>query len=653
MSRRVLPALFLCLSLLLGALSLGSITTGVVQSATRHATPAPHASRTHGHSKPSPRSTPSKHHRATPAPRKSGKGRHPTPAKTPVPARAGVASFPIKHIVIIDKENRSFDNYFGLFPGADGASHARLANGKIVPLGHTPDHTLLDIGHAGDAAALAINNGQMNQFNLLPGAIQDGHDVADSQFHQSDIPDYWAYARRYALDDHFFATIAGPSFPNHLVTVAADSNNVVDNPRGQTHHAWGCDSGPYTVVNAINPQTGRAYVTRPCFNIPTLADTFQKYHVSWKYYAPAQYQSGYIWDSFDAIKPVRYSRLWKTVADYSDTKFIADARAGRLPSVSWLVTNATQSEHPPYSVCVGENWTVNQINAIMRGPEWKSTLIVLTWDDWGGFYDHVAPPRLNYISLGLRVPTILISPYSRPHFIDHNTMNFDSILKFIEQDFHLPALNGNDRQAPSLLTSLNLKQHPLGAELLKGRKCPAADYHIKSTISGTLLKISTYKFAKEMLLHLGGGNIATLIIGPSTPVQTQKHTPATLSDFRTGDSIVAEARPDAQRALTYGAGTLRDLDLTPLTNQTALITNLGQYGNNLLTVEFGSHSYVMDANRLTRVIRRDGHRGTLTDLDTGDTIRITGIENRRLQEITTTIEIREVNVPRVSGNPKP
>ncbi len=570
----------------------------------------------------------------------------------PAGATGRVARFPIKHIVIIDKENRSFDNIFGRFPGADGTTRAKLSSGRVRRLGRTPDHTLLDIGHAGDAASLAVNNGRMNQFNLLPGAIQDGHDIADSQLYPSDIPNYYRYAHHFTLNDHFFSTISGPSFPNHLVTVAASSNNTVDNPRGQTHHAWGCDGGPFSVVNAINPSTGREYLTKPCFNIPTLADTFRKYRVSWTYYSPGMYQSGYIWDAFDAIRHVRYSSVWKKHADVPDTTFVRDARAGKLPDVSWLVTNAAQSEHPPYSMCVGENWTVRQINAIMHGKDWSSTLIILTWDDFGGFYDHVPPPKLDYISLGPRVPTVIISPYARPHYVDHHQMEFDSILKFIEQDYRLPPLTSRDRRASSLLSSLNFKQHPLAPYTLKARVCPASDYHIRSQLSGVYLKLSTYKFAREMLLRLPGGNVATLIIDGSTAAEIRDGFRTSLSNFRLGDHIVAQARPDQQRALVYGAGSLRDLDLTRLRGRQALVTDIGQ-DNHTLTAQFGHRSIVIDIGKRTRFLRPNGHKGSIGEINTGDTVKVFGIENTRVQEVTTATTIKEVRAPRVNGTPKP
>jgi phospholipase C len=170
--------------------------------------------------------------------------------------------YPIDHIIIIDRENHSFDNLFGRFPGSDGATTAELPNGRTIDLGHTPDHAIPDIGHAGDSAAFAADGGRMDRFSDLPGAIQNGKDIADSQYYQSDIPDYWSYASNFALDDHFFATIMGPSFPNHLVTIAASSANTIDNPCDNTHHAWGCDSGPFTVVPAVDAKTGRPYLAR-------------------------------------------------------------------------------------------------------------------------------------------------------------------------------------------------------------------------------------------------------------------------------------------------------------------------------------------------------------------------------------------------------
>jgi phospholipase C len=556
--------------------------------------------------------------------------------------------YPIDHIVIIEKENHSFDNIFGRFPGADGTTAARGTDGSSFDLNRTPDHTLLDIAHQGDAAAYAVDGGRMDRFGDLPGAVQSGVDIADSQYQQSDIPNYWRYARRFALDDHFFSTIMGPSFPNHLVTIAASSANTFDNPRGQTKHAWGCDGGPHSVVDAIDPKTGRKYLTKPCFDIPTMADTFEKYDVSWKYYAPQAFASGYVWSSFDAIRHIRYSSLWKTNVP-PETTFARDVKAGKLPAVSWLVTTEEQSEHPPYSMCVGENWTVDQINAIMHSKYWRDTLIVLTWDDFGGFYDHVAPPHEDYVSLGPRVPTILISPYARRGYVDHHMLEFDSILKFIEDDFHLPALTSRDKNARSLTTSLDFSSRPQGPLVLQTRGCPAGSHHIHTSISGEFLKLTVQQYAKEMLLRLADGTVTTLLVGPSTSVLMRNNVHTKLSDYRVGDQISGSARPDPQQALVYAAGTLHDLDLKPFGPTAGLISYLGPLGDTM-EVQFGTKTYVVDLAANVPIILPNRRQGTVADLDTGDTVKVAGVLNTRLDELTRVDQIKLVGTVR---KPKP
>jgi phospholipase C len=594
--------------------------------------------------------------RPTPAPEKRSAHSPGKPKGAPTAVAeklvAGRAKFPIKHIVIIDKENRSFDNLFGTFPGADGATHAALADGSVVPLGHTPDHTLLDVGHAGDSAAFAEDQGRMDRFSELPGAIQEGTDVADSELHRSDIPNYWKLAQRFTLDDHFFSTINGPSFPNHLITIAATSDNIIDNPFGQTHHAWGCDGGTYSRAAAINPVTGHRYLMKPCLSLPTMADTFQRYHVSWKYYAPGQYQPGYIWDSFDAIKSVRYSTLWNTRADYPYGRFAREAREGKLPDVSWLVSNTEQSEHPPYSMCIGENWTVRMIDAIMRGKDWKSTLIVLTWDDFGGFYDHVPPPRVSYISLGPRVPTIIISPYARAHYVDHHQMDFNSILKFIEEDFHIPALNQNDRHAASLLTSLNFKQKPSAPDELTPRSCPKSDYNIRTDVSGVIVKVTSEVYGREMLVRIKGGTIVTLLVGPSTPILTAGRTAVSLSQFRPGDRVHADARPDPQKALVYGAGTMHDLDLRAFGPMRGVVADVDP-DSQTLAIQVGKTTLPADVSKSTVFRFSNGKHASLTDVALGDTVDLTGIENTRLQELTTLSRVTIIHQPRARGTPVP
>ncbi len=377
---------------------------------------------------------------------------------------------PIRHIVIIVRENHSFDNMFGRFPGADGATTARVGD-KVVKLTTTPDQMQHDLGHGGDAALQAVNNGRMNSFRWIAHAMQDGQDVADSQFSQSEIPNYWRYAERFSLADHFFSTVLASSFPNHLVTISGESAGAVWNPKvhGKVK-SWGCDSSKASWV--LWYRKGQTGTTWPCYNMKTLADEANTAHVSWKYYAPTVGHFGYIWSTFDAIRHIRFSKQWTSnVVPYQ--RFLVDATHNRLPALSWLTTDLPLSDHPPASICAGENWTVDQINAVMRSADWWHTVIVLTWDDFGGFYDHVPPPQRTRYELGPRVPTLVISPFARPHFIDGRTYDFRSIVRFVEDTYQLPHQTNYNRRVASIAGMLDVHQAFLPRMVLKTRECPA------------------------------------------------------------------------------------------------------------------------------------------------------------------------------------
>jgi len=375
----------------------------------------------------------------------------------------------IDHIVFIIKENRSFDHYFGRFPGAAGATMGRTSTGQVVPLRPAPDQVYPDLGHGADAAYLATNRGRMDRFDRIPGAVTLGVDHAYTQMGPRDIPNYWAYARRFTLADHLFSSVMGPTFPNHLVTIAAQNIGVTSNPQ-RSHNRWGCDAPPGTFVTTLS-QNGRYGGAFPCFDVTTLADRLNAHHVSWRYYAPQRGQAGYIWSTFDAIRHIRYSPQWRTnVRPWTD--FQRDVAQGRLASVTWVVTDTPQSEHPPASTCLGENTTVSEINAIMKSPLWKSTAIVVTWDDFGGFYDHVAPPRQNRWGLGPRVPLLVISPYARRGYIDHTPYDFASLPRFVERRFALPPLTSADARAGDLSASFNLAAPPAAPLVLTPHTCP-------------------------------------------------------------------------------------------------------------------------------------------------------------------------------------
>ncbi len=396
-----------------------------------------------------------------------------------VPAVLGIAapvlaqSSPIKHIVFIVKENRSFDNYFGTFPGADGAVTGLLSNGKTIALGHTPDQSR-DIGHDWFSALEVIDSGKMDRFDLNYAANVGGDYLAYSQLTEADIPNYFAYARRFVLSDRTFSSEHGPSLPNHIFTIAASANGIISVPTSTpVNYSWGCDSGvPTMVVQLIDP-SGNIYTQFPCFDFPTMGDQMDTAGVDWRYYAPSYGQRGYTFSVFNNVRHIRYGPDW-TKNVVPEGQFITDARAGTLPSVSWLVTGLG-SEHPPNSTCYGENWTVNQLNALMQGPDWASTAVFIMWDDFGGFYDHVPPPQLDQFGLGPRVPMLIVSPYAKPGYISHTQYDAGTVLKFMEETFSIPSLGLGDASANDPMDSFDFNQKPQGPLTLSPRSCPVVN----------------------------------------------------------------------------------------------------------------------------------------------------------------------------------
>ncbi len=376
---------------------------------------------------------------------------------------------PIKHVVIIVRENHSFDNLFGRFPGADGTTMAD-AGGAMVKMTIAPDSLTNDIRHDSWAAQMAVDGGKMDDFYKEPGAVQNKLDMADSQYVKKQIPSYWDYASRFALADHFFSTVMSSSFPNHLALIAGQAKNTlgVSTPP-HLRLVWGCDAPKGTTMWVY--QKGKYHAGFPCLNAKTLADEANAAGVSWKYYAPGPHKFGYIWSTFDAIRHIRNSAQWATNV-VRPSQFDRDVSSGSLPAISWLSSDLAFSEHPPESECLGENWTVNKVNEIMRSPLWESTVIVLTWDDFGGFYDHVAPPVRQPFSLGPRVPTIVISPYTRAHLIYHRKLDFRSVMRYIEDQFKLPQLMHFRRSVNSIGDMLDTNQKPLAPVLEKIHTCP-------------------------------------------------------------------------------------------------------------------------------------------------------------------------------------
>jgi phospholipase C len=374
----------------------------------------------------------------------------------------------IKHVVFVLLENHSFDQVFGQFPGAAGTITATIAGRGTVSLGHAPLYYWHDIEHDYTDADHAIDNGKMDGFTDIVGANLNGDLMSFGQYVPSDIPNFWSYATHFTLGDHMYSSMSGGTFPNHLYSVAAQSDGIVTNPSDWVH-GWGCDSGKaaYTVKRSGNKYGGGG----TCFSFPTLADTMQQMGVSWSYYAAPYPDLGYLFSTLDAFKSIRETSLWDTQVKDQAT-FEADARAGRLPAFSWVTPPFKSSSHPPFSICAAEDWFVGKMNALMQGPDWDSTAVFLVWDDFGGFYDHLAPPSVDKFGLGLRVPFLIISPYARRGYVSHTTYSFESILKTFEEISALPPLTERDAQASDTLDSFDFTQQPALPLVLRQRGCP-------------------------------------------------------------------------------------------------------------------------------------------------------------------------------------
>jgi phospholipase C len=329
----------------------------------------------------------------------------------PVSVPAGSAG--VSHVLVLMQENHSFDNYFGTFPGADGIPAGTSVDG-VAPF-HLAQAVTSNPPHSAEAAAAAMNGGRMDGFVRVAGT-SDPMGYYDGR----DLRNYWAYARRFALADRFFSSFAGPTLPNHLFLVAAQSPGVTRNIR--------------------TPPGGS-------FRFPSFADALDGAGVSWKCYVGQRDPLG-----FGALNPLAgFSTLRKKPRSFAATgELFRDLRSGSLPSVAWIFPSQEESEHPLTDVRVGM-WYVTAIaNALMKSSAWESTVLVVTWDEYGGFFDHVRPPTREGATLGPRVPALVISPYARAGMVDHTTYDSASILRYIEDLFDVPPLTARDRDAASI-----------------------------------------------------------------------------------------------------------------------------------------------------------------------------------------------------------
>ena len=390
----------------------------------------------------------------------------PTAATVPVPVspQLAAARTKIKHVIIIMQENRSFDHYFGTYPGADGIPMQNgvptvCANDPVTGQCIQPFHDPSDINYGGphgnDAAVTDIDGGKMDGFiqSLIkgqqgyctnpqtPGCTRGalGPDVMG--WHDArEIPNYWAYADNFVLQDRMFEPATSWSLPAHLYLVSGWSARCSD-----PDDAMSCKN------DIANPPQAKTGSTKEDYAWTDLTYLLHKYKVTWAYYLTEGVEPDCENDQMFCDKqplaldvPSIMNPLLNFTTVHEDgqinhirptAEFYTALKQGSLPAVSWIIPEFGDSDHPANSIHAGETYVTNLINSVMQSSEWDSTVILLAWDDWGGFYDHVVPPSEDENGYGLRVPALVISPYAKKGYIDHQTLSFDAYLKFIEDLF--------------------------------------------------------------------------------------------------------------------------------------------------------------------------------------------------------------------------
>ena len=396
-----------------------------------------------------------------------GRAAAPTPSEEASPSPEEEEPIPIKHVVFIIKENRSYDNYFGRYPRGDGAASGKTSTGRTVPLSVATDVLKPDLGHGFFDGIVAINGGKMDGFDqVVNGESLNGY----SSFERKGMPNYWAYADEFVLGDRMFSSMYGPTLPEHLYTVGAQAARVTGNKLQTTQVGGYCDDPGETVYHfrRLSKEEKRVVMlaerranlgrigdfweeVRACFDFEVLPDKLEKAGISWRYYADeASWMNALL-----AIKHMRFSKHWGTDI-IEEENLIEDIEKERLKRVSWVLPGSGFNEHPGGpSVCMGENWTVQHINAIMRSKYWKNTVIFLTWDDFGGFYDHVAPEQKDVMGLGPRVPLLIISPWAKQGYVDSTEYEFSSVLKFIETIHGLGCMTARDCGADDMMNAFD------------------------------------------------------------------------------------------------------------------------------------------------------------------------------------------------------
>jgi phospholipase C len=371
----------------------------------------------------------------------------------PVSKVSPTAGSPIQHIVIIMQENRTLDNLFNGFPGADTVQSG-MSHGEMIPLQPISLGDGRDPDHSHHQWWTAWNHGNMDSFEQS-GAHPPR--LPYSYVPEAEVEPYWELARQYTLGDRMFQSNTGPSFAAHQYMIAGQSANVAENPAGSD---WGCDASTGEQTSLIGPNGTELPGVYPCFDYQTVADLLDEKGVTWRYYAPGDGDSFFILSAFQAVRHIRYGNDWKQNVISPQNKILLDLKNNELAQVTWIVPDWSHSDHPGSGSREGPDWVASIVNAIGNSPYWNSAAIFITWDDWGGWYDHVNPPVIDAMGPGFRVPLLVVSPYAKHGFVSHHFHEASGFIKFIEKNFDLGTLGARDAGSDAYADCFDYTQKP-------------------------------------------------------------------------------------------------------------------------------------------------------------------------------------------------
>jgi len=377
----------------------------------------------------------------------------------------------IRHVVIIFQENRTPDNLFQGLPNADIASAGRNSKGEIIALTPVSLTAYYDMDHTHKAFVEMYDGGKMDGADRVRCSGRCPPNPAFKYINPTEVTPYLDLARQYTFADRMFQTHQGPSFPAHQFIISGTSAPTADSPMyaaenvlGGTSPAnfyrAGCTAPEGEFVFLIAPDGRESQRMFPCFEHETLMDLLDARHITWRYYTIGTNWENVLWTAPDAIAHLRFGTAWNNVIP-SPAQVLLDIARNRLATVSWVIPSGQNSDHATATLGSGPSWVAAIVNAIGNSPYWADTAIFVTWDDWGGWYDHVPPPIYNSYEYGFRVPLIVVSPYAKAHYVSHTMHNFGSILRFIEENFYLGTLGYADSRSDNLSDCFDFDQIPL------------------------------------------------------------------------------------------------------------------------------------------------------------------------------------------------